>query len=53
MVSLNLNDNEIGPDFFGKFGNDLRYLIELKMSNTKLNNKSMIDLSMAMKEQKF
>ncbi|CDW85055.1 UNKNOWN [Stylonychia lemnae] len=53
IVSLNLSDNDLGVEFFEKLGPYINKLTELNLSNTKLNNRSCIDLSLALKENKF
>lgn len=46
MVALNLSDNELGPDFLGILGHEsLQSLRDLRLANTRLNNKSLSDLA--------
>jgi len=46
MVTLNLGDNELGPDFLAILGHEsLQSLRDLRLANTRLNNKSLSDLA--------
>jgi|LauGreDrversion4_2_1035121.scaffolds.fasta_scaffold72390_3 hypothetical protein len=46
IISLNLSDNELGPDFISILGYEsLKYLKELLLSNTRINNKSLSELA--------
>jgi len=46
MVALNLSDNELGPDFLAILGHEsLQSLKDLRLANTRLNNKSLSDLA--------
>ena len=46
LIYLNLNDNDLGPEFFSLVGiESFSYIKDLQLSNTRLNNKSMQDLS--------
>ena len=43
---MNLSDNDLGQDFISTLGpNSLVSLLELSLSNTRLTNKSIADLS--------
>lgn len=54
LISLNLSDNDLGPDFLSSLGpSSLCNLLELSLSNTRLNNKSMSDLADYLTEQRF
>ena len=46
MVALNLSDNDLGPDFLAILGYEsLQNLRDLRLANTRLNNKSLSDLA--------
>jgi hypothetical protein len=46
LISLNLSHNDLGPEFFSVIGHQaLSNLQELVLSNTRLTNKSLGDLS--------
>eukprot|EP00347_Sterkiella_histriomuscorum_P014464 403360768 len=53
IISLDLSDNDIGTTFFENCGQNMSQLQELKLSNTKMTNKSLKDLTKQLKEQKW
>lgn len=54
LIYLNLSDNDLGQDFISNLGpNSLVSLLELSLSNTRLTNKSLGDLSDYLTDYKF
>jgi len=54
IISLNLSDNDLGGDFISTLGpNALTNLLELSLSNTRLTNKSLGDLSDYLTDHRF
>jgi hypothetical protein len=53
IASLNLNDNDVGAEFFNIMMNKVDSLQYLSMANTKITNRSIIDFSIMMKETKM
>ena len=54
IISLNLSDNDLGGEFISTLGpNALSSLLELSLSNTRLTNKSLGDLSDYISDNRF
>jgi hypothetical protein len=54
IISLNLSDNDLGGEFISTLGpNALSSLLELSLSNTRLTNKSLGDLSDYITDNRF
>jgi hypothetical protein len=54
IISLNLSDNDLGGEFISTLGpNALSSLLELSLSNTRLTNKSLVDLSDYITDNRF
>lgn len=54
IISVNLSDNDLGGDFISTLGpTALCNLLELSLSNTRLTNKSLSDLSDYLTDHRF
>lgn len=54
IISLNLSENDLGGEFISTLGpNALSSLLELSLSNTRLTNKSLGDLSDYITDNRF
>jgi Ran GTPase-activating protein (RanGAP) involved in mRNA processing and transport len=54
LLSLNLSDNDLGPEFISTIGYQaLSNLKELQLANTRLNKKSLTDLSDMINRHRF
>ena len=54
IISLNLSDNDLGGELISTLGpNALSSLLELSLSNTRLTNKSLGDLSDYITDNRF